>query len=252
MSAIFPRLMPLDGTHNIRDLGGAPLKGGAWVRPGRVYRACGMNGLTDPGRTGLAELGIVRVIDLRSEAERVAAPGPFADHPGLMPIPVFDGLAPLGHVFAADGTASFGDRYVEALGSAAPRFGRAFRALAQADGAPVLFHCTAGKDRTGVMAALLLDLLGAARADIVADYAATADLGAGLLAVLKDGAIARGADAALAARMMQSEPADMEYVLDWLQGGFGGAEGYLRHAGLSEAELDKIVDALAAREPALY
>ena len=247
MTAPFSRLVAIDGTHNIRDLGGAPCRDGRQVRRGRVFRACGMSGLTAEGHRTLTGLGIGHVIDLRSAAERETDPGPFGDHPGTVHVPVFDGLAPVVDTFAADGFAAFGTRYVTALESGAPRFGQAFRAVAAAraeDDAPLLFHCTAGKDRTGVMAALLLDLLGVDRSDIVADYAATATLGAGLLARLSDRALARGADAEITARVLEARPRDMEHVLDWLDTRFQGAAGYLRAAGLTDEELDRIAATL--------
>ncbi|MEC7258599.1 MAG: tyrosine-protein phosphatase, partial [Pseudomonadota bacterium] len=239
-----PTLVALDGAHNIRDLGGMPCRNGRRIAPGRLYRGCGMSGLSGPGRAVLAGMGLAQVIDLRSAAERAAAPGPFHDHPGLVAIAVFDGLAPLPEVFRASAEAGFADRYITGLKASAARFAMVFDALAKGP-KPTLFHCSAGKDRTGLVAALLLDLLGVPRDVIVADYAATQRVGAGLLAHLSEGARQRGVDPALVERMMASHPHDMARVLEWIDQTHGSAAGYLRHAGVDGAALNALVDDLS-------
>ena len=243
MTALLTTLMALDGIHNIRDLGGLPCTGGRQLRLGRVYRGCGMSGLSAQGRSALMSVGFEQVIDLRSQGERKADPGPFHDHPGQVNIPVFDGLAPLPEVFGANDAADLGSRYIRSLETSASRFALVFSTLAQGSG-PVLFHCSAGKDRTGLVAALLLELVGVPRDLIVQDYAATGRVGAPLLSLLSQSARQNGMNDVLVSRMMASPTADMERVLSWLDKNFGGAEGYLIGAGLNRADLAALSKAL--------
>lgn len=227
------------GAHNVRDLGGLPLLAGGHTVPRRVLRACAMGGIGDTGRQTLLDAGVRTVIDLRSASELATEPPPFANTRGVTTLlhPVFADLAPVATMIEADADFRLQHRYRLALRSAAPRFAAVVRAVAEAGPGLVVVHCTAGKDRTGIVSALLLDLAGVTRGAIVADYARTADFGAALLATLKDRALAAGR-APLTVEKTLGSPADaMEETLAMLDREFGGARGYLEAAGLDGTTL---------------
>lgn len=172
-----PVRIELDGPINFRDLGGPPALGGV-VRHGVAFRSDGLHTMSHADLdivTG--RLGIRRVIDLRSEAER--------SDPGLgllvdadvetHHVPLLDQISELW----SGAEVRLLDLYRSMLDDSADRFARAIHLVAHADG-PVVFHCAAGKDRTGVLAALVLGLVGVDDRDICADYAASDEVG-GLL-----------------------------------------------------------------------
>ncbi|MCL2001320.1 MAG: tyrosine-protein phosphatase, partial [Planctomycetes bacterium] len=167
------RILPLSGIINFRDLGGYPAADGRRVRWRRLYRSARWTAATPDDAAALAKLDIDTVIDFRDEAKREQRP----EHipPGVRRV-VHLPIEPVDPVFA-DGLASIprsGDAaanralmrafYVEMVTEHADRFRAFFAALAEAQG-PVVFHCSAGKDRTGLAAALLLTALGVGAED---------------------------------------------------------------------------------------
>jgi protein-tyrosine phosphatase len=167
--------IPLDGASNVRDLGWLVGAAGAAARPRRILRSANLDRLSEAGRRGFAELGIGIVIDLRGVAEAAAAP----DFPGAtrvhLPIePTV--MAELRAHFAA-GTLSMAaavavmqDTYRRYIVDHVEAFAGIFQYALGAKQRPVLFHCAAGKDRTGVAAALILTALGVPPATIMEDY----------------------------------------------------------------------------------
>lgn len=232
-------LPPLPGVHNIRDLGGLPRGGGGRTAPRRVLRACAMQGLAAEGRAALIEAGLSTVIDLRSAAERGAAPPPFAGIAGVetLHLPVFADLAPVSAMLDADPAFTLDRRYVAALDAAGPRLAAAVAAVGEARPGIVVIHCTAGKDRTGLVAALLLALAEVERTAIVGDYARTGTEGAALIAQLRARAAAHAPDPRVLDIILGAPAAAMAATLDHLDTVHGGARGYLAAAGLAPARL---------------
>lgn len=233
--------LPLPGVHNIRDLGGLPIASGGRTAYGRMLRACAMRGLAREGQKALIEAGLATVIDLRSQAERTEAPGPFSGMTGIADfhLPLFANLAPLGQDARPSSPVSLKGLYATALEKAAPRFAEAVVLIADSAPGLVIFHCTAGKDRTGLLAAMLLSLAGVSRADIVADYSRTASDGAALLQRLRDDARGRGAEASLIETLLGVPSAAMSATLALLDGAYGGARPYLRASGLTGDQIDR-------------
>ena len=172
------RRIALGGPVNFRDLGGYPTAGGRTVRWGRVYRSDSLHRLDPADAPRLADLGIVTAIDFRANDE--------LDHIGIGPLGELD----VRHVHLAtvdramhgrqmpdiSQTRTAAEIYFTMLETGAPSYAEALRELAEPGALPAVFFCMAGKDRTGVFAALLLGLLGVADADIVADYALTSEV----------------------------------------------------------------------------
>ena len=175
------RLIALEGATNFRDLGGYPARDGRRVRWRRLFRADGLHALTPPDGATLAGLGIEEALDLRYGPERAGEPaclpGSVASvHIGLAEAPGVSLLETLnmGGVSSAEvakswltrSYAGYPDKYASACGAI-------LRRLIAEDAPPLLFHCTAGKDRTGFAAAVVLEALGVSRETIMEDYLLT-------------------------------------------------------------------------------
>lgn len=151
-----------EGALNHRDLGGLPASSRT-VRHGVLARSAGLGSLTEAGRSALRETVSV-VIDLRSQRETAAEPAPV--HPATVRLPLLDGDA-----MAMDTVPTLTALYHNLLDTSGAAFARVARIVAGQTDGPALVHCTAGKDRTGLAVALLLDSVGVDRDAIVADYA---------------------------------------------------------------------------------
>ncbi|EKU49103.1 MULTISPECIES: tyrosine-protein phosphatase [Brevibacterium] len=179
----------IEGTFNFRDLGGAPVGGGESVATGKVFRADGLAQLTDRSREELRRLGITTVLDLRDIGERAKHPDALAgldvDH---IELPIFEDrffpAAPLSAEEMRELAETTGldltDRslrriYDYLIDHFGPRLALAVDTIANRCGDGIVFHCSAGKDRTGLVAAFVLDLLGVDRDDILDDYTVTED-----------------------------------------------------------------------------
>jgi len=163
-----PPFLYIDGTFNTRDLGGLP---GSALRRGLAFRSGSLTGLTPDGAAALGALGVRRVFDLRSRAER-AASGPDPAVPGAAAVWTSTAEADA-RVAAADFVAAepaYAAMYIEVL----RRYGGAVAAVLEQvrdrPGEAFLLHCTAGRDRTGVVAGLLLALAGEAADRVALDY----------------------------------------------------------------------------------
>ena len=171
------RRLPLEGAPNFRDLGGYATTDGRHVRWGQVYRSSDLAKLTTRDFEYLARLGISVVCDFRRQDERRSAPtlwlGPNAPEILLPPTPDRDGPDTLERLAAgastSEMTAFMLDTYERMVAAYAPSYRIALRRILDSD-RPTLYHCTAGKDRTGLFSALLLLLLGVPRETVFADY----------------------------------------------------------------------------------
>lgn len=173
------RILRLRGATNFRDLGGYQTQDGRQVRWGRIFRSDHLGRLTDDDEVQLAALGLQRVLDFRGEQERAAMPNRLAvarHHAlGIEPVVVqrMQDLAAAGqHLSAAVAVDLMKDLYRGLVHDQSHRFAELFEHLLQADG-PLVFHCTAGKDRTGFAAALVLHALGVPRPVVMQDYLLT-------------------------------------------------------------------------------
>jgi protein-tyrosine phosphatase len=233
-----------DGCLNVRDLGGHPTEDGGETRYGAFVRADNVERLTDSGWRALVDYGVRTVVDLRLDEERRAQP------PSGLPIVALQ--RPLVPDF---GHADWHELDTLALGSALPestrlvyvelleryrdRFGEAVSAIASADHGAVLFHCMGGKDRTGLIAALLLRVAGVERDAVAADYALS---GRKLESMLRAWIAAAGDEAERDLRIrISATPAEaMLGVLATLDERYDGVDGYLRAAGVRDQELAAI------------
>ena len=173
------RAWRLQGATNFRDLGGYAGAGGRALRWRRLFRSDHLAGLTDADRARLAALGPLTAFDFRGDAERAATP---YDLPGLTQrslaiepsvVQRMQDLVAAGRTLTAPLVAGLmADLYRSLIRDQAHHFAALFDHLLQTD-APVVLHCTAGKDRTGVAAALILMALGVPRDQVLQDYLLT-------------------------------------------------------------------------------
>ncbi|MFV0309764.1 MAG: tyrosine-protein phosphatase [Desertimonas sp.] len=252
------RLIELEAAHNVRDLGGYRLADGREIAWGRLLRGDGLHHLTDADLDALAPIGLRTVVDLRTHGE--------LDERGTFPhqrvplrfvhLPVIDATWDHGESeqYLAD-LAARGDgepeveflawAYRRMLLDGGPGFGAAVRTLAEPGALPAIFHCAAGKDRTGILAALVLTALGVDDEVVVADYALTAAAMPRLrawLALNRPEANESMADTPSA--FFAAHPAAMQLTLDHVRDTHGSSRSFLAAHGVDDARLAALADAL--------
>jgi len=244
MSMATTRHWPLPDTHNIRDLGGYARSTGGVTQWGRILRGESLHDLTEDSIARLVESDLTLVIDLRGPHETGATSHPFRSHGSVTyrNIALFDALAPIA---MTETPFDMAQRYRQAIDSCGPRLAETLRTIIASRPGLVLFHCTAGKDRTGIIAALLLLVAGVAHADIAADYALTAKAD-GLIGKLRDRAMSTGADPEHVERVLASDEATILALLDHIDTNHGGIDRYLIGLGLTRAEIALLADRLCA------
>jgi protein-tyrosine phosphatase len=276
----------LDGLQNFRDLGGLPLATGGSVRSGVLYRSEGLIGLTDAGVADLSASPIGVIVDFRTPMEQAAAPDRLPADRALdvVELSVLEGAltGAAGAAARADGPIDtgmakqilatlprLGELYVQMLEHGATSFAEAARRIAApgpseaprsapalgaegagavgGHGSAVLIHCTAGKDRTGVAVALVLDAVGVDRNAVIADYAVSERNLAGPWADrMLAGIEQMGAPLTPEIRELVTgtPPTAIAQALSWIDE-HGGSAAYLRSGGLTGAELDALRTRLA-------
>ncbi len=181
------RTLEFEGCVNFRDLGGYATTDGRQVAWRRLFRADGLNKLTDADRSQLRDLGLTTVIDLRT-LDEAAQRGSFPvdDVPvRYVGLPLTDVLPATEDLPDWKEAAYVASRYGAMVSEGGPVLTEAVQVLASGDSLPAVMHCSAGKDRTGVLSALVLGFLGVPDATIVEDYALSATAMGRLLERLK-------------------------------------------------------------------
>jgi len=241
------RHLPLRGAYNIRDLGGYPTGAGGITPWRRFLRADSLHRLEDGEAERLMAEGLRSVIDLRTPTEMAGAPNPFASvaEVDFTNMPLFDDLSPeaLAQHSAAQAHPLLGF-YIVALETRGAAITEILSEMAKLEQGAVLFNCTAGKDRTGLIAALLLGLAEVPRENIIADYTLTAKLIPDLVAEFLALSRARGGDVESYARLLESPAPTMADVLDRIGMRHGTVAGFLRDAGMDKGALATLQDRL--------
>lgn len=238
------RWVTLEGAFNFRDLGGYPGSGGTSVLRGAVYRSDALHLLSGGDLEAIAGIGVDRVIDLRSPDEITAVGRGGLGRAGVeyltaSVIPTLDGEA-----LGAPPVDDMARRYMWYLEVGGDALVRAFDAVAERRDGAVVFHCSAGKDRTGVLAALLLSVLGVSSEDIVADYVLTNSVIHLILGRLAEDPLRAEAIAVMPARRRTVHADVMESFLGMLDRTHGGAEAWLTGAGVPATSIDALRERL--------
>jgi protein tyrosine/serine phosphatase len=241
-----PRDLVWDGCLNVRDLGGLPTRDGGETRFGAVVRADSVQQLSEEGLQALVAHGVRTVIDLRGDHERDDDP------PAELPVDVvhvpfleageaeWEEIGPdvdAAVAAAPDVATATRDVYLIFLERFRPNVAAAVRAVASAPEGGVVIHCAGGKDRTGLLAALLLHLAGVDDEEIAADYALSEER---LRPRHERWFAAAETEEELERlrRIAQTPAASMAGVFAELERRHGSVESYLRGAGLTDEELE--------------
>jgi protein-tyrosine phosphatase len=245
-------LVALEGALNWRDLGGYPAADGHLTRWGRVYRSDGLDQLTDADLDLIADLGIKLVIDFRVDREVDENPSRLPEHPELrrQRLPIggdeVEGRSVLETILAGDlkvyTVEEMAQVYERLLEDFASSFGEVLTHAADPVNHPMVFHCTAGKDRTGLMAMLLLGALGVSDDDIVADYELTTHYRSNKrLEVLRPELEKHGVDVDAVRPFLTAQAPVMAATLEELTRRHGSIEGFLTmRAGVSPATVSRL------------
>ena len=223
---------------NLRDIGGQSVEGGE-IRGGLIWRSNALVDLGEPGRTELAELGIKTAIDMREPGERAAEPSDLGHFDlALHEVPLIEGASEAVNidllVFNNWLLTNRGERLVDVI------------RLLNAPGAlPGVYFCSSGKDRTGLITALILSALGVEHERVIADYTVSeSNFPAEYLDRAVERALAGGMPETMVedyrAEGLGSPAAVMEGTLELLDNEHGGAEEYLLASGLGAAELAEL------------
>ncbi|MGI5900107.1 MAG: tyrosine-protein phosphatase [Christensenellales bacterium] len=224
------RRVPLEGAFNFRDLGGYPVAGGLSTRYGVFYRSGCINDLTTSDKEKIKKLGVKTVIDLRGEHELQSRPGAFTGDADVRVINI-DLLSKLDpnsvYKHTTDDPNFIPDLYITMIDSCGEKIGQFIKAAAEnAQRGAVLYHCSAGKDRTGMISMFLLGLAGVERMDIVADYQ------------VSETYIEHAFPGAKHA--LTSSPLHIQRALKYLEDEYGGIERYARTHGIVSSDINAL------------
>jgi len=243
-----PRVVALQGCSNLRDLGGYRAGDGRAVRFGLVFRSASLAALTDEDLRTFRATGIHTVCDLRGEREAARAPSrlPDTDPPEVVRLPIEPRVgASLRDLLARE--EATGEDVYDLLRTAytayatehLPRYRALFGLLLREERLPLLFHCSAGKDRTGFGAALLLTALGVPRETVLADYLCTNRIWK------REHALPPNTPADVRDTLLTAHRPLLEGALDLAVANHGGLERLLEHGlGLDPPRLARLRAAL--------
>lgn len=241
------RFHDIDGTYNLRDTGGYAAEGGV-TRWGTLYRSDALHRLSAGAADAFRALGVGTVVDLRDEHERRDAPS-LIDGYGIevRHAPIFESSGPP----SSWGSTRLQDLYDHVVDTHGARLARAVAAVSLSE-RPVLVHCTAGKDRTGLVVALTLLTVGVDRESVVEDYAHTESRLAGawvadMLAQMERFGVQPSPG--LEQLVSASPPELMHRVIDRIEASHGSAAEYLAAHGLGDDGVLRLRAALVEPAP---
>lgn len=249
-----------EGSFNFRDLGGWPAAGGGSVRTGLIYRSAHLDGLTEAGWRYLVSLGVTGIYDLRRDAEvNIEVPSATDFGITLHRVPMWGAGSPADTLYdqaitqdGRDAVARYAaakvESYLRMTEMYAQGFGVVISGLARPSGLPAVIHCAAGKDRTGILAAVILRLLGVGETDIRTDYLASRE---GTPAWRREPYLpalqAAGADEAEFGRVHGAHTPALASALRQIDARWGSAEEYLiKAAGVTPDDIATVRRLLVA------
>ncbi len=237
------RMIALEGAVNFRDLGGYAAGGDMRTRWRTLFRADGLGELTEADLSVLRGLGIRTVIDLRSGSELERGRFDVDAHPvAFHHFPFIDELPDAQDFDRRPGL--LGSQYLEIVADAGDQILGALEVLASPDALPAVFHCTAGKDRTGVLSAVVLSLLGVDEPTVVTDYA----LSGAAMQRLREKLIRKYPEGRETLEnideVFSADPAQMELLLDHVRERYGSVGAYVEGLGAGPGLVEGLRTAL--------
>ena len=233
------RFIPLEGCFNFRDLGGYKTQDNRTVKYRTLFRADNPQFLTEADAAYVAsDLGVAVVIDLRNpedalESERWPQPSSPVRYAN---VPFLEGwdMTPPG--LGEDPIERLAAAYQWTITNSGARIVEALTVLAQSSNSPAMFHCTAGKDRTGILSAMVLSLLGVDEQQIFEDFYLTNQI----IDTLGERLRSRPGNEHRSPRSFEVPSGLIEQVLGGIRDAHGGVEGYVRANGISDATIDQL------------
>ncbi len=243
----FERVIPFEGVLNFRDLGGYPTADGRVTRWGRLYRSDVLHDLTPSDIEAFRGLGIAAIVDLRNPAELLRTGRGLMGNEATRFVNV--SVLSMTAVEEREDTSLLGDdylwqRYLHYLDVGGDAFVQAVHEMAKSENYPLVFNCFFGKDRTGVLAALVLRSIGVERQSVIDDYAITAERVSLILDKLRRDPVHRDAIEQSDPLLFEAKPTTMARFLDELELRHGGARSWLLDAGVAREELDALSNEL--------
>ncbi len=229
--------LPIRNSVNVRDLGGYPGTNGKATKFKAFVRSGDLTYLDEEDIGFLIKYGINRVIDLRTDHEADKYRNPFIDVKGVSyhHCPFF--LGELSRIpFDENCEDPMGDLYLDILEKCSDKVAHAVLTIANAEPGGILFHCSAGKDRTGILSYIILSLAGVSNEDIVANYRVTDSY---YIPYAKR--TFKSFDK-IPIKYLQSNAVSMERAMTYVTDNFGGVENYLLSIGISEEEIKAVRD----------
>jgi protein-tyrosine phosphatase len=237
------RIVPFAGVLNFRDLGGYATLDGRTTRWGRLFRSDAMHDLTDDDLVTFRRLGVSSVVDLRSSAEVAHTGRGLLEQESLRYVnsPVLSDAEteePRSEsVFDASYLAR---RYLQYLDVGAPAFVGAIGEMTVPENYPLVFNCFLGKDRTGVLAALVLSCLGVERETIVADYVLTDERMLFIKDKLRRDPLQRETIDLTPPALLAAHESTMSNFLDEVDRRYGGARRWVEGAGIDPEQVERL------------
>ncbi|MEI8051295.1 MAG: tyrosine-protein phosphatase [Actinomycetes bacterium] len=233
------RIIVFEGPVNFRDVGGYRAIDGRTVKWGRFYRADSLVNLSAEDYAAIKDLGIATVLDLRTTTELEdggfdvsAVDVDFHHLPLMESVPHPDEFKKMPGLLA--------ETYLEMLDAASTELAEALRVISRRGAQPLVIHCTAGKDRTGVLTALVLGLLGIPRDQIVLDYSLSG-LGMDRLRLRLVDRYPDAEDAIMGAHeVFSADPSNIERLLDEIDTRWGSIEALAAHLGIESDVIETL------------
>lgn len=243
------RRLMMKGLYNARDLGGFPTQDGKTTRFGVFIRSEAPVGLPEEDLRYLEDYGVVASMDFRSTMETEARPSDLRERMTYYPRPLFNEAAIIGAKKPPmPKKLSWGEQYISMAEDSRAWALDVLELAANCPGA-LLYHCTTGKDRTGLMTCYLLSIAGVQRADIAADYSVSQVYLEPVYEKIRSGKMQLGpkpqnGEKAPGPKMdeafFQTPAAAMTTLIDYLDEKYGGVVEYLKEIGVREETLEKI------------
>lgn len=242
------RILPLPGAVNFRDIGGYRTRDGRLTRWGRVYRAGSLADLSDDEVAYLGRLGVRLSCDLRTPEETERQPDRLPPGATALTRPIVGNVSRLRRVVTLYRKRHAIQEVLEAvyvvmLDQNGPIFADVFRAAADPANLPLIIHCTAGKDRTGLAVALLLLALGVPEETVVADYTLSNyafDVLSGRMQPEMRRLYSFGFGEVQLRPFLLAEARTMEGVLAYIRQRYGSLDWYLQKAGVTDETIERV------------
>lgn len=236
--------LELMGAYNVRDLGVYENKEHQKLKEHQFLRADSLHQLTEKDREALISYGVKAVIDLRSQREKEQAPCVWenSEQVDYYSVPMLDEMNSNG--FQGEMPESMAELYIELLENGKEEYAEIFRTMCKYEEECVIFNCTAGKDRTGVTAMILLGLAEVEPDVIAQDYSVSAKYMKPVFKHQKEQMRKFGVE--IPDYMLESRKEEMEATLDYLYEKYGTVENYLNEIGLTEEEIRVLKEKMCA------